>query len=72
MVSTAQTFADVADSWITPWNPFGSPSAWRIQSTILVSISVAAGEVCQSMHCAPMTAVKFSAIIDTGAALAQK
>ena len=57
---------------MTPWNPSGNPRAWRIQSTMRVSISVAAGEVCQSMHWAAMTDVRFSAIIEAGAALAGK
>ena len=37
-----------------------------------VNERVAAGDVCQSMHCAAMTAVRLSAIIETGAALAAK
>jgi hypothetical protein len=37
-----------------------------------VSISVAAGDVCQSIHCAAMVDTNISANIDGGAALAGK
>ncbi len=72
MVSTAASVADEAESWMTPENPSGRPSAWRIQSTIRVSSSVAAGEVCQSMHCAAIAETRYSATTETGAALAGK
>jgi len=36
------------------------------------SISVAAGEICQSMHCAAIVVTSISAIIDGGAAFAGK
>jgi hypothetical protein len=39
-------------SWIVPWKPSGRPIIRRSQSIMRVSISVAAGEVCHSMHCA--------------------
>ena len=72
MVSTAASVADEAESWITPENPSGRPSAWRSQSIIFVSSSVAAGEVCQSMHCAAIAETRYSATTETGAALAGK
>ena len=57
---------------MTPEKPSGRPSAWRSQSIIFVSSSVAAGEVCQSMHCAAMRRTRYSATTETGAALAGK
>jgi hypothetical protein len=71
MVRTAASVAEEALSWMTPVKP-GRPSAWASQSIMRSSISVAAGEVCQSMHCAAMVAVSTSASIETGAALAGK
>ena len=62
----------VAESWITPVKPSGSPSIWRSQSSMRPSISLAAGEVCHSMHCAPRAAVSISARIEGGLALAGK
>ena len=72
MVMTAERVAEEALSWITPRQPSGRPSAWRSQSTMRVSISVAAGEVCHSMHCAAIVVTSCSARIEAGAALAGK
>ena len=72
MVSTAASVADEAESWMTPEKPSGRPSAWRSQSITFVSSSVAAGEVCQSMHCAAIALTRYSATTETGAALAGK
>ena len=59
-------------SWITPVNESGRPTIWRSQSIILASSSVAAGDVCQSMHCAAMAAVTYSATTEGGLELAGK
>lgn len=72
IVSTADRFAEVAVSWITPCIPFGRPRACRNQSTITVSNSVAAGEVCQSIHCAEIALDNCSANIKAGAAFELK
>ena len=72
MVSTAASVADEAESWMTPEKPSGRPSAWRSQSMMFVSSSVAAGEVCHSMHCAAIAETRYSATTETGAALAGK
>ena len=64
--------ADEAESWMTPLNAGGSPSAAASQPTTTCSSSVAAGEVCHNMHWAPIAAVSSSAITETGAALAAK
>ena len=61
-----------AESWMTPLKPSGSPVICRSQSSTRVSISVAAGEVCQSMHWAPRVAVSISARTDGGLLLAGK
>ena len=61
-----------AESWITPEKTSGKPIIWRSQSVMRVSSSVAAGEVCQSMHCAASAAVTYSATIEGGLALAGK
>ena len=71
-VRSAQRIALDAESWITPVNPGGRPVIWRSQSSTRVSISVAAGEVCQSMHWAPRVAVSISASTDEGLELAGK
>ena len=42
------------------------PIIWRSQSSTRVSISVAAGEVCHSMHWAPSVAVSISASTEGG------
>jgi len=69
IVSTADNVAEDALSWITPSNCSGSPIASRSQRTIMPSISVAAGEVCHSMHCAAMVLTNISASMDGAAAL---
>ena len=61
-----------AESWITPANVSGSPIICRSQSSIRVSSSVAAGDVCQSMHWAAMAAVRYSATTEGGLELAGK
>ncbi len=68
----AQRMALEAESWITPVNPSGRPIIWRSQSRTRVSSSVAAGEVCQSMHCAPSVAVSISASTEGGLEFAGK
>ena len=68
MVKTAAKVADEALSWITPEKLPGKPMAWRSHSIIRVSISVAAGEVCQSMHCTAMVDTRKSANIAGGVA----
>ena len=68
----ADKVADDALSWITPTYPSANPKAWRNQSTITVSTSVAAGDVCHNMHCAAIVLTSISASIDGGAALAGK
>ena len=72
MVSTAASVAEEAESWMTPSKPSGRPSAWRSQSSMRVSSSVAAGEVCHSMHCAAIAETRYSATTETGAAFARK
>ncbi|MCY1234580.1 hypothetical protein D9M72_471650 [compost metagenome] len=72
MTRTAESVAEEAESWITPENPSGRPIACRSQSSTFVSSSVAAGEVCQSMHCAAMAVTRYSATTETGAAFAGK
>ncbi len=61
-----------AESWIVPWKPSGRPVIRRSQSIMRVSISVAAGEVCHSMHCAASVAVSISASTEGGLELAGK
>jgi hypothetical protein len=61
-----------AESWITLLNASGRPIMPRSQSSTRVSSSVAAGEVCQSMHCAARVAVIVSATTDGGLELAGK
>ena len=65
---TAESVAEEALSWITPLNPLGRSMACRNQSMITSSISVAAGDVCQSMHWDAIAFVNCSAIIEAGAA----
>ncbi len=48
-------------SWMTPVNASGSPSMVRSHSITACSSSVAAGDVCQDMHCAPSVAASISA-----------
>ena len=72
IVSTAESVATVAVSWIVPTNPSGSPTAWRSQSTITCSISVAAGEVCQISAFEAIALTSCSASMLAGAALAGK
>ncbi len=57
---------------MTPVNPSGRPTIWRSQSSTRVSSSVAAGEVCQSMHWAPSVAVSISARTEGGLEFAGK
>ena len=57
---------------MTPAKPSGRPIIWRSQSRTRASSSVAAGEVCQSMHCAPKAAVSISARSEGGLELAGK
>ena len=57
---------------MTPLKPSGRPSAWRNQSMVTASSSVAAGDVCHSMHCAAKAAVRYSAITDGGLEFAGK
>ena len=64
--------AEEAESWIVPAKPSGRPMACLSQSSMRVSISVAAGEVCHSMHCAPSAAVSISASTEGGLELAGK
>ena len=61
-----------AVSWMTPLKPSGRPIIWRSQSSVRVSSSVAAGEVCHSMHWAPSVAVSISASTEGGLELAGK
>ena len=71
-VTIAHNVAAEAVSWMTPWNSSGRPIMARSHSIIRVSSSVAAGEVCQLMHCAPRAAVSISASTEGGLALAGK
>lgn len=71
-VRMAQRMALEAESWMPPVKPSGRPVIWRSQSSTRVSISVAAGEVCQSMHWAPRVAVSISASSDGGLEFAGK
>jgi hypothetical protein len=71
ITSTAASVADEALSWITPSTPV-NPTACASQDIIAVSSSVAAGEVCHSMHCAAMVEDRNSASIEGGVALAGK
>ena len=48
-------------SCMTPVNASGSPSRARSHSITTCSSSVAAGDVCQDMHCAPSVAASISA-----------
>ena len=57
---------------MTPVKPAGNPIIWRSQSITTCSSSVAAGEVCHDMHCAPRVATSISARIDGGLWLAGK
>ena len=68
----AHSVALDALSWITPAKPSGRPIIWRSQSRTRVSISVAAGEVCHSMHWAPSVAVSISASTEGGLELPGK
>ena len=71
-VSSATRVADVALSWMTPWNAGGRASMSRSHSIMRVSSSVPAGEVCHSMHWAASVAVSISASTDGGLELAGK
>ena len=68
----AQSVALEAESWMTPEKLSGSPIICLSQSRTRVSISVAAGEVCHSMHWAPIVAVSISARMEGGLELAGK
>ena len=72
IVSTAASVAEEALSWITPAKGSGRASAWRSQSIIRVSISVAAGEVCHNIHCGASAEARNSARTEAGAALEAK
>ena len=71
-LKSAHRVAAEAVSWMTPTKPSGRPIMRRSQSRTRVSISVAAGEVCHSMHCAPSAAVSISASTAGGLELAGK
>ena len=45
-----------AVSWMTPVKVAGNPTIWRSQSITTSSTSVAAGDVCQLIPCAPRPA----------------
>ena len=57
---------------MTPTNSGGRPIICRSQSITTCSSSVAAGEVAQDMHCAPMAAVSISPRIEGGLLLQGK
>ena len=57
---------------MTPEKPSPRPIIWRSQSSTRVSSSVAAGEVCHSMHCAASAAVTNSATTEGGLEFAGK
>ena len=70
--SSATSVAVEAVSWMTPTNSSGRPSICRSHSIVVCSSSVAAGEVAQDMHCAPIVAVSISPRIEGGLLLPGK